>query len=322
MDEKLERSKLCSTSKIVITGGAGLVGQNLAVTLEDLGYTNVVVIDKHSENLNVLKERHPRIKVVDADLADAGDWINHFSGASTVVTLHAQIGGKDLNEFLANNVRSTENVISAVKIHNIAHLVHVSSSVVESAASDFYTQSKKEQEELVQNSCIPSVILRPTLMFGWFDRKHLGWLSKFMRRLPVFPVPGDGCYLRQPLYVGDLCKIIVKCIDIRVTDKVYDISGLEEIDYIDIIKAIKRALGSRTVIIRIPYRMFWVLLWAWGLFDRNPPFTTQQLEALVARDEFEVIDWPGIFGVEPTPFEEAINTTFCDPRFSEIAMKF
>ena len=45
-------------------------------------------------------------------------------------------------------------------------------------------------------------------MFGWFDRKHLGWLARFMQRAPVFPIPGDGRYLRQPLYVGDLCNVI------------------------------------------------------------------------------------------------------------------
>ena len=31
-------------------------------------------------------------------------------------------------------------------------------------------------------------------MFGWFDRKHLGWLARFMTRAPVFPVPGHGRY--------------------------------------------------------------------------------------------------------------------------------
>ena len=31
----------------------------------------------------------------------------------------------------------------------------------------------------------------------------------------------------------------------------------------------------------------------------DPPFTTSQLKALVTPDIFEVIDWPGIFGVGP-----------------------
>jgi nucleoside-diphosphate-sugar epimerase len=159
-------------------------------------------------------------------------------------------------------------------------------------------------------------------MFGWFDRKHLGWLSRFMRKMPIFPIPGHGRYMRQPLYVGDFCNIIISCIENRVRDGIYNISGLEKVDYIDIIREIKRATQSRTRIIRIPYALFYTLLWVWGLFDKNPPFTTQQLAALSAKDEFEVIDWPGIFGVPCTPFRKAIDETFNDPRYGNVVLEF
>jgi hypothetical protein len=76
------------------------------------------------------------------------------------------------------------------------------------------------------------------------------------------------------------------------------------------------------MILRIPYSLFYALLWVWGLFDKNPPFTTQQLAALIARDEFEVIDWPGIFGVSSTPFAEAIDETFNDPTYSNVVLEF
>jgi uncharacterized protein YbjT (DUF2867 family) len=70
--------------------------------------------------------------------------------------------------------------------------VHISSSVVNSRAGDFYTESKKAQEKIVVESGLPACLLRPILMFGWFDRKHLGWLARFMQRAPAFPAPGDG----------------------------------------------------------------------------------------------------------------------------------
>ena len=77
-------------------------------------------------------------------------------------------------------------------------------------------------------------------MFGWFDRKHLGWLARFMERAPVFPIPGNGRYLRQPLYVGDFCNIIISCIEKPLPGKTFNISGQEKIDYIDLIKGVKR----------------------------------------------------------------------------------
>ncbi len=309
-------------TKIVLPGGAGLVGQNLVARLKHAGYRNIVVIDKHVANVSVLRSVQPDIVVELADVSQPGDWARHFEGAGAVVMLQAQIGGNDYQEFVRNNVESTRLILELVRRHGVARLVHISSSVVESVADDFYTNTKKDQERLVVESGIPCPILRPTLMFGWFDRKHLGWLSRFMQKVPFFPIPGDGRYMRQPLYAGDFCNVIIRCIEGRVKDGIYNISGHEKVDYIDIIREIKRATRSRTPIVRVPYAAFFAALWIWGLFDKNPPFTTQQLAALSAKDEFEVIDWPGIFGVKRTTFRDAVEETFNDPRYSRVVLEF
>ena len=311
-----------NASKVVLPGGAGLVGQNLVARLKAKGYSNIIVLDKHTENLAILKRTQPDITVEYADLAEPGEWQQHFAGADVVVMLQAQIGGNDYQEFVRNNVDATALILEQVKLHNIPRLIPISSSVVVSVADDFYTNTKKDQERMVLESGIPCPILRPTLMFGWFDRKHLGWLSRFMKKVPVFPVPGHGRYLRQPLYVGDFSNIIINCIERPEINGIFNISGHENVDYIDIIREIKRATRASTLILKIPYHLFYALIWTWGLFDKNPPFTTQQLASLSAKDEFEVIDWPGIFGVPYTPFADAINETFNDPEYSKVVLEF
>ena len=308
--------------KIVLPGGAGLVGQNLVARLKAKGHDNIIVLDKHQANLAILKQVHPDITAEYADLAEPGDWQRHMQGADVVVMLQAQIGGNDFQEFVRNNVDSTRLILDSIKSNKVPYLVHISSSVVESVADDFYTQTKETQEQMVLDSGIDCPILRPTLMFGWFDRKHLGWLSRFMKKVPFFPIPGHGRYMRQPLYVGDFCNIIINCIETKKAGGIYNISGHEQVDYIDIIREIKRVTGARTLITKIPYSLFYGLLWVWGLFDKNPPFTTQQLAALQAKDEFEVIDWPGIFGVPCTPFAKAIDETFNDPVYSNVVLEF
>jgi hypothetical protein len=114
----------------------------------------------------------------------------------------------------------------------------------------------------------------------------------------------------------------MSCIDQRPNDTVYNISGQEKIDYIDLIRQVKLACGARAPIVRIPYYIFWGLLWTYGLFDRDAPFTTKQLEALVTPDIFEVIDWPRIFGVQATPLHRALEQTYQHPKYSNIVMKF
>src|SRR3990167_3224007 len=137
--------------------------------------------------------------------------------------LHAQITGLNKTPFERNNITATHYVINAIKQYQIPYCVHVSSSVINSVANDDYTNTKKTQEKLVIDSQIPCCILRPTLMFGWFDPKHFGWLARFMERMPIFPIPGHGRYLRQPLYSRDFCRIILSSLEEKPLQKIYDI---------------------------------------------------------------------------------------------------
>ena len=307
--------------KIVITGAAGLVGQNLIVEMKQQGYTRLVAIDKHAHNLEILRQLHPEIETVLADLAEPGDWAERFAGARLVVQLHAQITGKTTDLFVRNNITATGQVLKATQDAAVPYMVHISSSVVNSVAKDDYTNTKREQEEMVVASGQRHCVLRPTLMFGWFDPKHLGWLSRFMARTPVFPIPGDDRFMRQPLYERDFCRCIAKCIETEPDGEVFDIVGDTRVDYVDIIRTIKRVKNLRTWIVHIPIGFFAFLLKVYSLFSSKPPFTADQLKALSAGDDFKGIDTEAVFGVRQTPFEDAIRESYTDPRYSHIVLQ-
>jgi hypothetical protein len=142
-----------------------------------------------------------------------------------------------------------------------------------------------------------------------------------MDRSRVLPIPGNGQFTRQPLYVGDFVSIIIASIEQRKIG-VYDISGLEQISYVDLITMIHDIVKARARIFHIPYAVFWVLLWLYACLHRNPPFTTGQLEALVIPETFPVIDWPKEFGVASTPLRRALSETYLDLEFSPIILSF
>lgn len=304
--------------KIVITGAAGLVGQNLTLLLREQGYTQIVAIDKHEANLQLLKKLNPDITICHADVAEENDWQHSFKDASRVILLHAQITGIYYDDFAKNNIVATEKILNVIKQYNIPYTVHISSSVVNSVAKDFYTNSKTDQEKLVIASGIPHCVLRPTLMFGWFDPKHLGWLARFMEKVPVFPIPGNGKYLRQPLYSRDFCKIIVAAMENQPMQQIFDIVGDDQIDYIDMIKTIKQTKKLKTIIAKIPYHLFYILLKLYALIDKKPPFTADQLKALTAGDHFTGVNAEKLFGVKMTRFQQAIEETFNHPTYSQI----
>ena len=304
-----------------MTGAAGLVGQNLIPRLREKGFSDIVAIDKHPANTAILERYHPTVKVVKQDLAEGGSWEDELDGCDALVVGQAQIGGIVPDEFVRNNIRATERILAAAARYRVPYLVGISSSVVNSMAVDNYTETKKAQEKLFDACAIKHVVLRPTLMFGWFDRKHVGWLARFMQKTPVFPIPASGKFLRQPLFAGDFCDVIASSIEHETTGS-YDITGQERIDYIDLIRAVKQATGATAHIQKIPYGLFWLLLRINALVDKNPAFTVKQLQALVTPDVFDVIDWPGIFGVRATPLKEALEKTFRDPVYSQVALEF
>jgi nucleoside-diphosphate-sugar epimerase len=307
-------------AKIAITGAAGLVGQNLIPRLKARGYRDIVAVDKHPANTALLRRLHPDVDVVEADLAGEGGWQRAVAEVDVIVICHAQIGGRDRAAYARNNIAATERLLAAVARPDV-YLVHVSSSVVKSKAKDDYVWSKEAQEKIVLASRFPAIVLRPTLMFGWFDRKHLGWLARFMQRMPLFPIPGNGRYLRQPLFAGDFCDIVMSCIERRPTGD-YNITGLEPINYVDLIRAVREGCGASSRIVPVPYPLFWLMLFVYGLFSRDPPFTTKQLQALVTPDVFEVIDWPGLFAVKPTPLTAALAETYRHPVYSRMVLEF
>ena len=310
---------------VFLPGGAGLVGLNLIAVLQHSHPDwQLLVVDKKAEAVAIGRRLFPQVRFLCEDLTrvDEQEWPRAIADCQACVMLQAEIGNTDASQFERNNVQSTQVILEQLRQAGIHRLVHVSSSVVNSVATDLYTQTKRSQEELVLRQWPDAVVLRPTLMFGWFDRKHLGWLARFMQKLPVFPIPGSGRFIRQPLYVGDFCMLIQRCLEDPSLRGTYDITGLEKVSYLSLMRQLRRSVRARTWIIHLPIPLFGLLLQLWALISRQPAFTRSQLKALTAGDEFEVIDWPGIFAVTPTPLAEALRITYQDPQFSQVEMPF
>ena len=306
---------------LLITGAAGLVGQNLVAELARQGYTAITALDNHQGNLDILRALHPGVTCVHADLALPGEWERHFTGVERLFLLQSQITGGSFAPFQRNTLDSTRNVLDAAQKHGVPFTVLVGSSVVNSVADDNYTRSKKIQEDMARASGLPHCVVRPTLMFGWFDPKHLGWLSRFMERVPVYPIPGHGRYMRQPLYAPDFCRVLIWCAEHAPEGKSFNIIGEEDITYIDIIRTIKKIKKLRTLVLPVPVPIFRLLLNLYALLIKNPPFVADQLDALIAGDFFTGDAMRETFGLTPTPFAKAMEETFTHPVYSKVVLE-
>lgn len=292
--------------KVVVCGGAGFVGFNLIPFLKK-EYKDVVVIDKHSNNTQYLQSLHPTIKCIVSDLAVIDKhWSDEFKGADCIIQLSAQISSTSRDPFDRNNIIATQNIVEVMKEKKVKYIVHVSSAAVDSVRLDDYAETKKIGEEYVTSSGISYSVLRPSLMYGLFDNKNVGWLINFMKQMPVFPIPGNGKYPRQPVFVEDFARILTYLGLNKPKNKIYAING-DVINYVDMVKSIKKSRNLKSMLVFLPISVFISLMQGYNFILRKKDFTPDQVKSLTSGDVFEDFPWWSEFKIKKTKFDTALK---------------
>lgn len=128
---------------VLITGGAGFIGSNLALKLKNRGY-EVTVLDNlspqiHGENpdnsytYNMIKGR---VKFIKGSVTNSDDWRNALKGIDVVVHLAAETGtGQsmyEINKYVEANVGGTTKLLEILtnEDHNVKKLVVAASRAV------------------------------------------------------------------------------------------------------------------------------------------------------------------------------------------------
>ena len=298
---------------LLITGGSGMLGKSILEELEFDAFNRVIIVDKDEKEITMLAQMYPTAEFVCSPVQDLKLEtlrLDQVEGPLTCIICHAQIGGREKALFHLNNVSATARLLSQLEALKDVRIILISSSVVCSEAEDSYSVTKRAQEALVVQSDFKSLVLRPTLMYGPHDKQHIGMIYSLLKRYKVLPIPGRGKFLRQPLYAPDFAKIIVTSITKQNLTGAFNISGLEDLYFGDILRTIQKEKILFSALVPIPIGLFKLLVQASETILVKPIFTSDQFSALIIDERFEVIDWPSLFAIEPTSFEDGLGKTF------------
>ncbi len=293
--------------KILLTGGLGFVGQNLLRLMKEKGFEmgEITVIDKAPV---VDFSQRTSVKFICADLSISGDWSKLFRDQEMIILLHAQISSPASADFDRHNVEATKRVITAAKKYGVKKIIYFSSAAVLSSRKDNYAQTKQLGEEIVKSSSLNYVIIQPSIIYGPGDNKNIGWLINFAKKCPVFPVPGHGRYPRQPIYIDDLCQLVIKLIhNFPLENKVYSINGKEKIYFHEMVRIVLKELKGIHFMIYLPIPVFLFLMRLYD-FLFHSPFTPGQIKSLTSGDVFPDYPWWDEFGIRVTSFAEGIKS--------------
>lgn len=132
-------------TNVLITGGAGFIGSNLALSLLRKGYT-VTVLDNlspqiHGDNSPLYESIKDKVIFVQGDVRNKADWVPALQGQDAVIHLAAETGtGQSMYEvekYVDVNVRGT-----AVLLDLLANSVHSVQKVVIASSRAIYGEGK------------------------------------------------------------------------------------------------------------------------------------------------------------------------------------
>ncbi|KDQ63299.1 hypothetical protein JAAARDRAFT_168979 [Jaapia argillacea MUCL 33604] len=252
------------SSRVVICG-AGFLGSNiakgLAIGVPGSATSHRIQISSrrpekiHASLVPIIGEKH-LLPPVAADITKPETLGPAFSEADVVVSLVGIMSGTPA-DYERIQWRGAENVAKAAKDAG-AKLIHISAIGADPNSSIPYARTKALGEAAVFEANPEATIIRPSLVFGPGDGFFLRFanLSKYLPFLPVF---GGGTSRFQPVFAGDIARL-VEIISRRDSDvmkmtdgKIIEAGGPDIMTYRDIMKIVLYYTKRRRPIISLPF---------------------------------------------------------------------
>jgi uncharacterized protein YbjT (DUF2867 family) len=178
--------------------------------------------------------------------------------------------------------KAVENIgvlLRAARDAGVQRVVHVSVSNPSLDSPLGYYRGKAQAEALVHELGLPYAIVRPTLVVGQHDIlvNNIAW---FLRRFPVFGMPGSGRYRLQPVTLDDTGEIIAEAA-LASEDTTINAAGPEIVTFEELVRAIAAAIGKRRPILHLPPSVALLALRATGRLVGEVILSREELEGLM-----------------------------------------
>ena len=176
-------------------------------------------------------------------------------------------------------VRNTRTLIEAAKDAGMRRMVHVSIANPSAESPLGYYRGKAELERAVIDSGLSYTIVRPTVIFGDEDIliNNIAW---FVRRFPVFGIPGNGRYRIRPIYVEDMARIMADAAD-ATGNAVIDAVGLETYTFEELVRLIASSIGRPVRLVHVSTGLAYLATLVAGWFVGDVVLTWEEYRGLM-----------------------------------------
>jgi nucleoside-diphosphate-sugar epimerase len=175
-------------------------------------------------------------------------------------------------------VANSRTLFHAARQAGVERIVHVSITHPSISSPYGYFRGKAHVERALAEVGVPYAVLRPGILFGG-DGVLINNIAWLLRHLPVFGVGGKGDYRIRPVHIDDLAALAVAAGGER-TDTVVNAVGPERPTFLELVGLIREAVGSRSLIVRVPGFAVPALASLLGLVLRDVLLTADEFRAM------------------------------------------
>ncbi len=285
--------------EVLVTGGTGFVGTHVCRSLIARGFLPRLLVRTGSEG-KIPEDVRKACRVTPGDATDREAVEYAVQGTKMIVHLVGiirEFPERDIT-FERLHVAATRNVVDAARRWEISRFVHMSALGARPGGPTGYFDSKGRAEEVVRRSGLSWTIIRPSVIFGPGDQ-FLKVLTGVLRKAPFVPVPGDGSYRLQPVFIGDVAKGFADAaMRPDLEGKIFEAGGPQRLSYNELLDAVAASVGRRARKIHIPLSILRPTVRFMERFKKFP-LTTEQLEMLLAGNTCDPEPFYSSFGFTP-----------------------
>jgi len=264
--------------KVLITGGTGFIGSQLAYRCLERGDKVVVYgqVNTEAEKYNHDKLRLAGAQIVLGSVTDRKALWEALDGVQ--VLFHLAAAQHEMNvpdeHFYNVNVRGTQTVLEVASERSVSCVLHGSTIGVYGALEgtitekspcrpdNIYGVTKLEGEKTALSFApkIPVVVIRIPEVYGPGDRRLLKLFKAVSKGR--FLLPGGGGNLHHPIFVQDLISGFFAALDKpEARGEVFLLAGPRPITTEEMVCCTADSLGVKLSIYRVPLRPFWLAAW-------------------------------------------------------------
>ncbi len=290
---------------ILLTGATGFIGGRVLRALSEKNVHVKCLVRRpvHSDN--------PNISYVIGDVLDYDSLVRATEGVDTVYYFIHMMGSQPRGiqkRFDILDRLAITNMVKACRTNGVGRIIHLTGIRAQQEKLSTHLESRREVEEIIKNSGIDYTVFRASVIIGR-GGAAFEILDAAVRKLPIIPVFNWENTKVQPIYIGDVIRYLVECIDKKETiNKCYDIGCSQVFTYRELMQQYAKELGLKRVFLSIPgswTRLSSVMLGKLAPVDQNVIYWL--IESLHNNMVCEPNDLKIIFGFEPLSFRESIR---------------